>query len=144
MSNAQKAGIARAASINEALAQAKLAAAIPHVYSVAPKLDGTWGVFCLACSHAVSGYVYPCGANLRDGKTPPAVLIAPSKMAEFARMAERLQTTNSALAYIAAQLGLWDEDSDDDAKLNTVDIFKRIGQLVGTPFVEEGTDDGQL
>ena len=31
-----------------------------HRAGVAPKTDGTWGVFCIACSARHSEFVYPC------------------------------------------------------------------------------------
>lgn len=44
-----------------------------HLPAIEHGRDGTWRVFCLACSDAEGDYVYPC--EYADEDYPPAVLV---------------------------------------------------------------------
>jgi hypothetical protein len=102
-----------------------------HVYAVAPRNDGLWGVWCYACSAKVSNYVYPCErpepGKVRMAPRPPAVLAAPSKLAQMQKDTEALRAqvhaANGALSQIAQALGLWEGESDT---LDTGDILAAI------------------
>lgn len=103
-----------------------------HVYAVAPRNDGLWGVWCYACSAKVSSYVYPCArpdsARTRPAPPrPPAVLAAPSRLVEMQKDTEalraRVHAADGALSQIAQALGLWEGESDT---LDTGDILAAI------------------
>jgi hypothetical protein len=49
-----------------------------HVPAVARRADGTWGVWCVACSEREQDYTYPCDENTRTDDWPPDVLVEPT------------------------------------------------------------------
>ena len=42
-----------------------------HIYALAPRPDGDWGSYCLACSESAEMYVYPCKTDF-DAVAPPS------------------------------------------------------------------------
>ena len=42
-----------------------------HIYALAPRPDGDWGSYCLACSEAAEMYVHPCKTDF-DAVAPPS------------------------------------------------------------------------
>jgi hypothetical protein len=46
-----------------------------HWPAVAPRADGSWGVFCSGCSTAANDYVYLCLIREPDGEWPPRRLV---------------------------------------------------------------------
>lgn len=48
---------------------------LPHLPAVAPGRDGTWGVFCLACSEDASDYVPLCAKLAENGMEWPSTVL---------------------------------------------------------------------
>jgi len=96
-----------------------------HVYAVAPRNDGSWGVWCYACSETAGDYVYPCRelpSKMNPARVPPAVLAELPQLGDY----QRLATAENALAHIADLLGLF---TDGAEKVNTADIYQAIKDL---------------
>jgi hypothetical protein len=51
---------------------------LPHLPTIAPKVDGSWGVFCWACTRAANDYTYPCQQT--DGKSELWSTVPPELM----------------------------------------------------------------
>lgn len=59
-----------------------------HIPNINKRTDGTWGVICLACSEAVSEYVYPCQLG-RWPEVPPARLVDADTLDKVRTLAEQ-------------------------------------------------------